>query len=89
MVARQFQNIPRLRIEGLLAAFPKLLGSAGLSFPFSFVSFSLSFDSLFLKNARQTPHLSGNRFSSIFVPTFGSILCCSGYKQVFQYFGRS
>jgi len=28
MVARQFQNIPRLRIEGLLAAFPKLLGSA-------------------------------------------------------------
>jgi hypothetical protein len=27
LVARQFVNMTRIRIEGLLAAFPKLLGS--------------------------------------------------------------
>ena len=39
LLARQFQDIPKLRVEGLLAAFSKLVGSTGSPFFSSFFSF--------------------------------------------------
>ena len=42
LVARQFQDIPKLRVEGLLAAFPKLVGGSGVLF-FFFVFFVFYF----------------------------------------------
>ena len=87
LLARQFQDIPKLRVEGLLAAFSKLVGSAGFpsssnSSPFFFLLLTL-----FLHLIREKSFLFRDRFSSVSLYSFGTILCSFDYQQSLEYFG--